>query len=488
MSKINQTSHHQSLRQIVLIGCLNAAFTFTQAYADAWNTVGGNAARNGQSLENGPNAAQILWQHDTSLGDQHTIIAEQPLILDDVVVTFLWPSFSEPDQTYIAAYDLNTGDEIWTRQLPVDPGFPGWRNRLLGVRDGQIYASRSGEGAPRPDFVYALDPADGHTIWVSPERIHQGGTESLSFAPNGDLITITYTAADGHQLARMDKNNGNVLWETPYIGVASGSSIPACTDSTVYMYTNGINNTKISAFDITTGAFKYSTPYVPGNTQQSGPMIGHDGTIYMNRHDAFMIAFEDTGTALVELWRTAMDGVPFETNAVGFDGSVYCLAPDGRYQRLKPTDGSVMDTTVDPIPDFGTNLRPVVDATGRIYIHNGASGSSSRLFCFSPELNLLWEMSGVSSHRGGPALGANGTLVVTSSGQYPMTAFRTAAPCPADLTGDDQVNIDDIFAALGLWGACPDPCPPYCTGDLTDDCMVNIDDIFAILGQWGPCE
>ncbi len=61
-------------------------------------------------------------------------------------------------------------------------------------------------------------------------------------------------------------------------------------------------------------------------------------------------------------------------------------------------------------------------------------------------------------------------------------------PCPGDLTGDDQVNIDDIFAVLGLWGDCPDPCPPYCTGDLTEDCTVNIDDIFAILGQWGPCE
>ncbi len=59
--------------------------------------------------------------------------------------------------------------------------------------------------------------------------------------------------------------------------------------------------------------------------------------------------------------------------------------------------------------------------------------------------------------------------------------------CPADLTGDEQVNIDDIFAVLGLWGACPDPCPPYCTGDLTEDCTVNIDDIFAILGLWGPC-
>ena len=60
--------------------------------------------------------------------------------------------------------------------------------------------------------------------------------------------------------------------------------------------------------------------------------------------------------------------------------------------------------------------------------------------------------------------------------------------CPADLTGDNLVNVNDIFAVLGLWGECSDPCPPYCAGDLTEDCTVNIDDIFAILGMWGPCE
>ena len=69
-----------------------------------------------------------------------------------------------------------------------------------------------------------------------------------------------------------------------------------------------------------------------------------------------------------------------------------------------------------------------------------------------------------------------------------IQSYDCSSACPADLTGDDQVNIDDIFAVLGLWGACDNPCPPYCDGDLTEDCTVNIDDIFSILGQWGQCE
>ncbi len=68
-----------------------------------------------------------------------------------------------------------------------------------------------------------------------------------------------------------------------------------------------------------------------------------------------------------------------------------------------------------------------------------------------------------------------------------IESFNVDSDCSGDITGNGIVNIDDIFAVLGLWGSCPDPCPPYCTGDLTQDCMVNIDDVFAILGMWGPC-
>ncbi len=85
---------------------------------------------------------------------------------------------------------------------------------------------------------------------------------------------------------------------------------------------------------------------------------------------------------------------------------------------------------------------------------------------------------------GNPMTGGNYSLI----GGFWAGTGTSSAPCPADLTGDQQVNIDDIFAVLGLWGTCPDPCPPYCTGDLTEDCVINIDDIFSILGQWGPCD
>lgn len=54
--------------------------------------------------------------------------------------------------------------------------------------------------------------------------------------------------------------------------------------------------------------------------------------------------------------------------------------------------------------------------------------------------------------------------------------------CPNDLTGDGDVNADDLFALLGAWGDCSG-----CPEDLTGDDLVNADDLFALLGNWGPC-
>ncbi len=111
-----------------------------------------------------------------------------------------------------------------------------------------------------------------------------------------------------------------------------------------------------------------------------------------------------------------------------------------------------------------------VDTTENVFVQNPSPGQWI-VEVIASEINE-------DSHVETPEIDADYALVVTGV---------VLDVCLADLTGDDQVNIDDIFAALGLWGDCPDPCPPYCAGDLTEDCTVNIDDIFAILGMWGPC-
>ncbi|UCD75519.1 MAG: CehA/McbA family metallohydrolase [Phycisphaerales bacterium] len=53
--------------------------------------------------------------------------------------------------------------------------------------------------------------------------------------------------------------------------------------------------------------------------------------------------------------------------------------------------------------------------------------------------------------------------------------------CAGDVTGDEVVNIDDVFGVLSAWGTSGGP------EDINEDGTVNIDDLFAVLAAWGPC-
>ncbi|MCH2153807.1 MAG: hypothetical protein MK089_10750 [Phycisphaerales bacterium] len=48
--------------------------------------------------------------------------------------------------------------------------------------------------------------------------------------------------------------------------------------------------------------------------------------------------------------------------------------------------------------------------------------------------------------------------------------------------GDGQVNVNDVLAVLGDWGASGSP---Y---DVTGDGAIDVNDILAILNAWGACE
>jgi len=53
--------------------------------------------------------------------------------------------------------------------------------------------------------------------------------------------------------------------------------------------------------------------------------------------------------------------------------------------------------------------------------------------------------------------------------------------CPADVTGDDAVNADDLLVVLGNFGSPGGPAE----GDINGDGLVNADDLLAILGEFG---
>ncbi|MCI0366107.1 MAG: S8 family serine peptidase [Phycisphaerales bacterium] len=65
----------------------------------------------------------------------------------------------------------------------------------------------------------------------------------------------------------------------------------------------------------------------------------------------------------------------------------------------------------------------------------------------------------------------------------------TAPGCVGDVTGDGVVNVADLLAVIGAWGACADP--ENCAADVAPlpdgDGVVNVADLLGVIGAWGSC-
>ena len=56
-----------------------------------------------------------------------------------------------------------------------------------------------------------------------------------------------------------------------------------------------------------------------------------------------------------------------------------------------------------------------------------------------------------------------------------------AAPCPTDITGDGEIDVNDLLLLLAAWDTT-DP-----EADVNGDGIINADDVLAILANWGSC-
>jgi hypothetical protein len=121
------------------------------------------------------------------------------------------------------------------------------------------------------------------------------------------------------------------------------------------------------------------------------------------------------------------------------------------------------------------------------------------------QLSCQWQKDGVNLPGETTGVLAIPSCVPADAGQYTLVATNSCGtsesraatltviqPCVGDIAPDQPggngiVDIDDLFAVIGAWGLCPEPCPP-CTADLDGNCEIDIDDLFTIIAGWGPCD
>lgn len=140
------------------------------ALVQDWTNTVGNESRDGSSPTFGPLQPDLAWEAGPPL-----LIGWEPIVADGRVFSVRQsgvPPAGEPNGSPIVAQDLETGQVLWTVDLPYAAG--DWTTWIGGARDGVVYANRAGNGGTASAPLVALDQATGATLWTSAEEIRAG--------------------------------------------------------------------------------------------------------------------------------------------------------------------------------------------------------------------------------------------------------------------------------------------------------------------------
>ena len=399
-----------------------------------WSNAGGNANRNGLSEVKGPLTADLLWS-----GGPTSIISWLPVTEDNrlfVVRQRGWPGSTNDSMVF--AKDLFTGQTLWNVSIPYHTN--DWTTWVAGVKNGQVYASRSGNGASVLDNLYALDVETGDTLWVSTVLIDAGPYDGVVFAVDGDPVIASFM-----DIWRFNSEDGSLVWHADRVGSVSGSCGGALFQNSLYVADAAPGGHKIVRYDVETGQRLYESPVMSGFTLQNTPFVGPDGTIYLSRTQNnpsvdFFYAFTDTGTSFVEKWHKACAWTTFSEYATSPDGNVYCMLPGPRIGKLDSDNGSTLALS-DVLDDTDMYLSPhfAVDAFGTVFFSNGGF-ADGHVSVFTSDLIPLWNITMTNINIGGPSLGKNGILVLCGTGTNIRT-YQTAQPSL-------DINITDVFPRI----------------------------------------
>ncbi len=399
---------------------LIAAVSFSQN----WITTGGNYQRNGLSEITGPSSvASTYWSvnsPNTTAWGNSVYTYNDKFVTSRIILS--------PYTGKIELRNINTGALIWEKMINASS-----RMYAVGFNEDAVYAHDYNTG-----ILYALNISDGSVKWQIASDMFPGNT-GLLFACDGDPID---------KGRRINKNTGIAKWTNNYI-IPVGPDGGYCVyGNTYYHWTGSIVTPKqLIAIDINTGVTKYLSASLPGDGDQENDLcIGPDGTIYICRDGGLLYAFQDNGSAFVQLWSRTPGAI---VRGVGKDGTLYasnCNDPsqfaNNTVIRLNPANGNFLDSPA-------VRTQPVYFACGAdstVYISTGETGNG-RYIAFTPNLQTIkWQLTVPFNYYSGPSLSRDGIFITVGSGTE-IKAYKTneARKPVADFSASTRV----VTAVIG---------------------------------------
>jgi len=472
------------MNRLTPLALLLAALS-TAALAQDWTNSGGNAARNGQTQALGPiSGSDVRWNTPSA-----SIIAWAPVTLADRVFAIRETGFPQNGgaaNDALVAWNLADGIEAWRLTLPFSGNTSqDWIAWVAGASNDTVYASRSGNGASVSQKMIAYSAANGAERWRSVANTTAGAYDGVVFAANGDLLV-----ADFRNVTRIRATDGTTAWRVNRLASVSGNCGGAATSEALFIVDAAVGGHVVKKLNIDTGLLQYQSTVMAGFTSQNSPFLSADGnTVYFARSQNNapfdnLFAFTDTGTALIQLWSRPVRWTTSHEHAIGPDGSIYTFLQDDSFVRLDAATGNVLNTAgiLSPLGSPNLSAKTAVDASGIVYVSNGWASNpanNGRLWAFSADLSqLLFVLNFDRQNNGGPAIAADGTLIMAD-----LTAVRAyrsdrAPACVGDFDGDSDTDSDDVLGFFTAFDAGDN------AADSDGDGDTDSDDIILFFAAW----
>lgn len=464
-----------------------------------WPSLAKGADRNALSSEQGPELGCVKWQYSTpepvyisttvGANDQVHIACEDGKIytIDPNTGGLLWsydtgstllsaPSVGPDGTVYVGAdngklYAIDKDGQLrWTH----DTGGFVFSSAAV-ASDGKVYVG-SVDGK-----LYALGP-DGSELWSyeidGPGEVPASILASPGIGGDGNIyIGGLYDS----KMYALDAASGSVVWSCDFehpdpsdpCSIISGSLFASpVVDANGIIYAGLLNDTSFYAIDPATGSILWSTEladtdsgafdeyysdpcdpgtlfYNVGDSCWSEPVIGPDGTIYVNLDDPYLRALDPVDGSIKWISRIGMVGG--FTMAVGNDGFIYAASDDGGLHVINPAGEEVARFESGDWLSY-----PVIAGDGTVLLSDAD--------------NTVWAISADS-----------------------CDSTTADLHRPADLTQDRTVSMPDFVMLAGVWLGCSDPgeygdCnyagdEIYLTGDVNIDMYIGMPDL-KIMAQW----
>ncbi len=365
---------------------------------------------------------------------------------------------------FIYSPSTNGNDSVWTSAgllaqtgTPA-PGHPGqyitFASRPIMLPDGTAY------------FVSGLNPTQGSTS-TQRRTIFKTVSGVLTLVQTGGDVVGGFTIANtgiefGYDVA---DNDQHIIQQLTMTGV------PTTGDSFIY-----VNNAAAAREGDPTGqganwqtfagmSINNSGNYVFGGDDSgaaaSDAFVAYNSNIVVREGqtiDGFLIA---SGSSIGWVSINNLNKVAYIWNRTGFDALFVGDGPNlAATSKLLLKVGDVVDLNNDNIGDA-----TVIDFEASASISPGLSFSDHNFIHVEVTLRDIGQATDYEA----------------------IIRVPIPVPCPADISGDGNVNVTDLLAVINNWGACSRPCPPHCAADVNHDCAVNVTDLLAVIVAWGPC-